>query len=348
MNTEFLTSDTPVSEQAAAWFFELADGPMDRATRQEFVGWLKRSPQHIEAFLAIAVLDQELSELPGDLDEALARLASDRTGGKAVPLDNARNSATKPIRSRPSRLAWRGLGWVAAAGVTALVLVSGLGLLSPDLEAPAAVHRTDFGEQRSIVLRDGSIVTLNTRSEVAVRFGDAERRVELVSGEAMFDVSRDARRPFVVDTGTVTLRVLGTKFSVYRKAESIRLAVVEGVVRAVRKQAPGQDILVSAGEGAVATADGTIVRRDEIDLDKAIAWTERRLIFEDVRLEDVALEFNRYNRTPLVVQDPQLAERKITSVFFANDVSALIAFLELEPDVEVDYGADAIRIRSDH
>jgi transmembrane sensor len=210
------------------------------------------------------------------------------------------------------------------------------------------VHRTDYGEQRSIALADGSIVVLNTLSEVVVRFGPEERRVELVAGEAMFDVAHDPDRPFVVGTGAVELRVLGTRFSVYRKADSVRLAVLEGVVRAAPPGAEQAHVLVRAGQGAVASLDGTIRRNHRIDLERVLAWTERRLIFDDVALADVVAEFNRYNRRPLIVQDPELAERRITSVFFANDVSALVAFLELEPDVEVLYGADAIRIQSEH
>jgi transmembrane sensor len=237
---------------------------------------------------------------------------------------------------------------VAAAGIAATAFVAALPFLTPDVTPSAVVHRTDYGEQRSIALSDGSIVTLNTRSQVAVRLDEGTRRVELVSGEAMFHVIADSRRPFVVETGAVELSVLGTRFSVYRKPDSIRLAVVEGIVRAAPREKPGEPVLVRAGEGAVATPDGVIRRNDGIDVQKAIAWTERRLIFDDVPLEDVVSEFNRYNRRPLIVQDPELAERKITSVFFANDVSALIAFLELEPDVEVDHGADAIRIRSKH
>jgi transmembrane sensor len=348
MNRQVLPPNAPVSEQAAAWFFELADGPIDRAARREFVGWLKRSPQHIDAFLAIAVLDQELSDLPGDLETALATL--DRSAPLVALVGSGNDSAndtTTPRTARRSVPVPRILGWIAAAGLAAAALVSGLTFVSREAQPPAVVHKTDFGEQRSIALSDGSIVTLNTRSEVSVGFDDSERKIELVAGEALFDVARDSRRPFMVDTGSVALRVLGTKFSVYRTEKSIRLAVVEGVVRATPNQMPDENVLVSAGEGAVAL-DGVIRHRDDIDVGKAIAWTERRLIFDDVPLEEVVLEFNRYNRTPLVVQDPQLAQRRITSVFFANDVSALIAFLELEPDVEVDYGVDAVRIRSEH
>lgn len=341
MSSEFAAPGVPVSEQAAAWFVELAEGPKDGNLRRQFVRWLKRSPQHIDSFLTIAVLEQELSELPGNIDDIMALVNAAAPG--AIPIAGGSASGKLRTHGKPARH-WRSAGWLAAAASTALAVLGSLPFLLPGDVPPTFVHRTDFGEQRSIALSDGSIVVLNTLSEVAVHYAAEVRRVELLSGQALFDVVSDPQRPFVVETGTVALNVLGTRFSVYSTPQSTRLAVVEGVVRAVSRRRPEQQVLVRAGEGAVAAADGTIDRNDDIDVAKAIAWTERRLIFEDAPLEHVISEFNRYNRRPLVVQDPELAERRITSVFFANDVSALVAFLELEPDVEVDYGADAIRI----
>jgi transmembrane sensor len=206
-------------------------------------------------------------------------------------------------------------------------------------------HTTELGEQRSIVLGDGSIVTLNTLSEATVRFDRSSRNVALITGEALFDVVSDPERPFVVETGTLSLNVIGTKFSVYRKKNSTRVAVVDGVVTAVSSRSPDQPLIVRAGEGAVATAQGVSLTDDQFDVQKAIAWTQRRLIFDGAPLAEVVAEFNRYNRTPLIVEDVALANRAITTVFNANDVSALVAFLELEPDVDVQYGDDAIRIR---
>lgn len=342
MERELAEPTLPVSEQAAAWFFELADRPNDRETRQEFVRWLKRSPAHIEAFLGIALLEQDVAGLAVGLEEALAA-----GGAAAVPLP----PPTMRAERAPPRPARRGrrMRWLAAACAALLAVAAGVRLVPVQESGPApVVHRTDYGEQRSIALADGSILVLNTLSEVAVRFRGDARRVELIAGEAMFDVASDSERPFIVAAGAVELRVLGTRFSVYRKPDSIRLAVVEGVVRAEPLGQSDEHVLVRAGQGAVASLDGAIRRNARIDLDKALAWTERRLVFEDVPLGAVVAEFNRYNRRPLIVQDPELAERKVTSVFFANDVSALIAFLELEPDVEVDYGADAVRIRSAH
>ena len=104
-------------------------------------------------------------------------------------------------------------------------------------------------------------------------------------------------------------------------------------------------MFVEAGMGAIATVEGVTLTDDQFDVEKAIAWTDRRLIFDGAPLAEVVAEFNRYNRTPLIVEDSALAKRAITTVFNAHDVSALVAFLELEPDVEVQYGEDAIRIR---
>jgi transmembrane sensor len=143
----------------------------------------------------------------------------------------------------------------------------------------------------------------------------------------------------------MSLNVIGTKFSVYRRNDSTRVAVVEGSVRAVSIGTPGEPVVVRAGEGAVATAQGISLADARFDVGKAIAWTERRLVFDGVPLAEVVREFNRYNRKRLIVEDSALANTPITTVMHAHDVSALVGFLELEPDVEVEYGDDSIRIR---
>jgi transmembrane sensor len=340
MHRDFLNATTPVSEQAAGWLFEMAEAPPDDGIRRDFVKWLKKSPQHIEEFLEIAVLEQELRRLPLDIERIMAEVRAVVRPG-AVPIrDDA--GLTKRKVTKGLRPNWQRYGWASAAGVAVVAIVFALMLVD---EPQSLVHQTDFGEQRSIQLSDGSIVTLNTRSAVEVQYGDGERRVTLLSGEAMFDVATNVSKPFVVDTGDVFLRVLGTRFSVYRRSHSVHVAVVEGSVSAVTQYLPHEQVVVRAGEGAVATAKGVTLRDGLFDVRRAIAWTEGRLIFDGARLSEVVAEFNRYNRVPLIVEDDSLAERTITTVFNAHDVRALVGFLELQPDVKVEYGAEAIRIR---
>jgi transmembrane sensor len=331
-----------IPEQAADWLLKLGEPAPTEDDRQQFMVWLKRSPQHVEEFLAIATLHQEIAEQSSSLDELMPQLKSERER-PAVPLFSKSEAAYEsPQRARPHRRHYVLWASVAAAAVVALLVTQ-----FTATEPPPVSHRTELGEQRSIVLGDGSIVTLNTLSEATVRFDRSSRKVTLLAGEALFDVARDAERPFIVETGTLSLSVIGTKFSVYRKKTSTRVAVVDGVVSAVSSTSPDQPLIVRAGEGAVATAQGVSLTDERFDVQKAIAWTDRRLFFDGAPLAEVVAEFNRYNRTPLIVEDVALANRAITMVFNANDVSALTAFLELEPDVDVQYGDDAIRIRAE-
>jgi transmembrane sensor len=329
-----------VPEQAAEWLVELAEPARTRARRREFMKWLKESPQHIEEFLRIATLQLEVAEQSSVVQDIVTELKS-RDDRCTVPLFREPvTPARLPVAERHGRA--RYLAWASAAALAVIAVVL---VRSPVFEPPPISHRTELGEQRSIVLDDGSIMILNTLSEATVQFSRATRQVTLVAGEAMFDVVSNPDRPFVVETGAMSLSVLGTKFSVYRKKNSTRLAVVEGAVSAVSRYAPGNNVVVRTGEGAVATVQGISLTDLKFDVEKAIAWTERRLIFDGAPLAEVVAEFNRYNRLPLVVEDSALANRAITTVFNAHDVSALVGFLKLEPDVEVRYGEDAIRIR---
>jgi transmembrane sensor len=335
--------NSSITEQAAEWLVELSDPGITDARRRQFMSWLKLSPQHIEEFLAIAALEQEIAEQPIALADILAEFhRAEPTppeplfGGAITPAV----AATPPRRRMRSR---RMLRWLAAASVavSALLLTQFTGV-----DAPAVRHGTAIGEQRSVALADGSIVMLNTLSQVEVRMDRSTRHVNLLAGEAMFDVVADRERPFVVQAGSVSLKVLGTKFSVYRMDAMTRLAVVEGTVQLVPNDRVADAILVGAGETLVAGREGVMPGGAGVDFETAVAWTDRRLIFNAAPLAQVVHEFNRYNAVPLVVEDSELAARPVTTVFKANDVGALVTFLELEPDVEVQHDDDAIRIRA--
>lgn len=332
-----------ISEQAAEWYVELDEPAHSAELRRRFFGWLKQSPQHIEEFLAVSQLEKAISKPSASITEILREVKT-CVRRPAVPLFTDA-AADHRIAQPVPRNRWRRAAWAAAAGIAALAVI----LLTrlPLSDAPATVHRTALGEQRSIALGDGSIVTLNTLSEVVVRFDDDARRVSLLKGEAMFDVTHDATRPFVVNAGPASVDVVGTKFSIYRKGDSTQVAVIEGTVSARSSGEPGSHIELHGGEGAVFSGSGEISREVTFDVERAVAWTERRLVFDNARLADVASEFNRYNRLQLRIDDSGLAERQITTVINAHDVRALVGFLKLQPDVEIDYGKDIIRIRTE-
>lgn len=329
----------PVPEQAAEWYVEL-DEPHGDHLRRAFFDWLKQSPRHIEEFLAIAEIERSIGDQSSSIENLVEEVRS-ATGRRAVAFVGQHRQAPGPERTGSRR--WQLAALAAAAGVAAVAVL--LSWQPHDAEAPVASHRTELGEQRSIALGDGSIMTLNTLTEAVVRFDDATRRVTLLNGEAMFEVASDLQRPFVVESGDLFVSVGGTTFSVYRKGRSARIAVVDGVVTASSNRNTGRDMELRGGEGAVFGEDGELRRDASFSLERAVAWTERVLMFENTRLADVVSEFNRYNRIQLRIDDAQLADRPVTLTRVnAHDVSSLVAFLRLQPDVRVEYRADTIRI----
>ena len=224
----------------------------------------------------------------------------------------------------------------------------------------AEAYATGTGEQRRIVLADGSAVDLNTRSRIEVDFREGSRDIHLLGGEAFFDVAKDPSRPFHVTSGTTVVRAVGTQFNVYRQSTQTVVTVVEGRVAVTESPAgsaagpatvastgspgPGAAALeLSAGQEVVVasrparradTVRTSVVRPMPTNVRAATSWRQRRLIFEDRALADVVAQFNRYNRRQLVIQDAGLAGERISGVFDADKPQDLLAFLARNGEVE--------------
>jgi len=180
-------------------------------------------------------------------------------------------------------------------------------------------------------LPDGSAVSLNTNTKVRVAYTAEERRVELLQGEAQFEVGRDAQRPFIVSAGDSHVRVVGTQFVVrLRSASDLDVLVSEGRVSI---DSPAET-LVSAGQMAL-VRDGRITTRSVDDISRRVAWTEGMLIFNGETLSEAVAEFNRYNRRQLVITDPDIASKTIGGAFKATNPDRFATALEKMFHVEV-------------
>ncbi len=334
-----------IAEQAADWYLRVEEeGGVPLAERQAFVRWLRASPAHVEEFMRVGAMHRQVAALDvtglPDVRKALRDAAAN-----VVPLESVAEEARgEAIPGGPRRYTWH---WAAAASVAVVAVVAGWLVLTPGLQtgrdSPVAgdVYETALGEQRSVLLSDGSIVELNTRSVLRVMYSDSERQVALLAGEAVFDVTKDPDRPFRVDAGTTIVEAIGTRFNVYRQNEQTVVTVVEGLVAVKRSDATVASLPPAAGDTVrlpvfelapgdqlAIPAAGEIATPTAVDADKAIAWTERRLVFDGDSLATVARELNRYNREQLVIADAALAEQPISGVFDANDPATLLSFLE--------------------
>lgn len=344
------SSRDSVVAEAAEWFATLSDGGESTEERQSFVAWLRRSNLHVEEFLRVSGLARELSRpslWPAVSREELIAQALASTDG-IVEIGRSRRTNEPVGRVRPSRARWARPWLLTMAAVSAAAALAVVVFVPRWSVWNGTRYTTSVGEMRSIVLADGSVVELNTRSSLITRFTDSVREVELERGEAIFKVAKNAARPFRVSTGSTEILALGTAFNVYAASSRTVVTVLEGRVRVSdHSRARGGAVSVGArqmelsgGEQAVIAPNRPIARVALADPAKVTLWTERRLIFEDTSLATAAEEFARYSGRRIRIEDPALAARQITGVFDASDPASLVQFLALQGDVAIREASD--------
>jgi transmembrane sensor len=324
-------SDSTVHEEAAAWLLRLNAAPDDVATFEAFEDWRDAAPEHRAAFDAV----QDSWALFGDQAAApellaLRRDALGRTGRRPEP-----------------NLGRRGL----VAGLAALALtplaVHGWRRLGPDARQTL---RTGVGEQRTVTLSDGSRVSLDANTLVKVAYSPALRLAEVVEGRAHFEVAKDKARPMRVRAGRRTVTALGTAFTVEHQGERVVVTLVEGRV-AVTETAPARGVAPPAKELApqqqlVFAANAAPRVHEAVDVERAMAWREGKLVFDDESLADAVARVNNYSRVKIVVEDAPARVLKVSGIFNAGDTPAFVEAVQSYFPVEVTTGESTIQIRS--
>lgn len=243
----------------------------------------------------------------------------------------------------------RGRRRLRFVAVATLLLVIGVGAflgLAPNGE----LYATPIGGLASVPMADGSQVILNTDSQIRIALTDTERRVELGHGEAFFEVSKDAARPFIVRAGNKRVIAVGTKFSVRREGNGIEVVVTEGKVRVEDRAAAhgarvdgSADVFLTPGSIARADDAGVLVQRKTLpEAEQQLSWRSGVLMFRDQTLAEAAAEFNRYNVRKIVIQDPSVAALKIEGNFRTTNVEAFVRLLESGFPVRAETRADQI------
>lgn len=206
--------------------------------------------------------------------------------------------------------------------------------------------RTRRGEVRRLSMDDGSEAVMNAQTRMAVRFSEAQRRVELQDGEAWFDVAKDAARPFVVATAAAQVVAVGTAFSVREAGAVTEVVVTEGTVRVTPTQG-GAALLVSAGE-TVRVDQARPPRKDALDpsrVRRRLAWREGLIMLDGETLAEAAAEFNRYNVRQIVVT-PEIAENRVVGVFRIHDEAGFAQANAELMSLNISMNGDEIRLTS--
>jgi len=322
------------------WFIEFRAGEMTLADRSRFYEWLRRSPEHIQAYLEIAEGWAELpTSDPGhriDIQELIARARE------------SRDENVVPLPVQPTATPRRpGLRMASAASLAGMTLI--LGLVVWGILSRANTYSTGLGEQRTLKLQDGSTIELNALSSVRVRLTANAREVDLKDGQALFRVAKDPARPFLVHSDGTIVRAVGTQFDVYRKRSGTVVTVLEGRVAVADSAGVGgpEPVLLAAGDQVTvpmqhkAQADPP----KHADVAVATAWVQKRLIFEETPLAEVAEEFNRYNSRRLVIVGADLQALGISGVYSSTDPDSLLGFLRAQPNIVLTEGEREIQVR---
>lgn len=243
-------------------------------------------------------------------------------------------------RRRDHRHTSRGFRGAALHAAVACSVVAAIAALlwwsNPVLDGRMLQSAT--GMQRTVALADGSRITLNSRSRLEVQLRLRSREAVLREGEALFEVSKSAWRPWTTRAGEARISVLGTVFNVRRDGESVRLTVFEG--RVAFDPGSGLDIVVvDAGKAAESRGGSLVSRPAAANLVAVGAWREQRMVFEDTPLVVAMAEAGRYRDAAIRV-DPQVASLRITGAFPTTDPERLLRLLPDAMPVVVVRAAD--------
>jgi transmembrane sensor len=285
-----------VLEQAADWQLRLQEDPQ---AREEFERWLHASAEHQRAWQKMQTLWGAL----GDLNPpAAAKPFTPLPAPAASPL---------PIHTARKRSVWPSVA--LAAGLAAVAV-----LIAPQATlALRADYHTGVAEVRTVTLKDGSLITLSPESAIRVA-NDDPRQVELLQGQAYFQVAPDPQHPFIAHAGELSVRVLGTAFNLDLQTDSAEVALEHGQVQAENTQPPLSERLMPGQRLKFSWPSGS-VERSQLDPAQVASWRSGSLFVENQTVAEIVAQLQRYTPGWIVIADPALKQRRITGVFDLNN-----------------------------
>jgi transmembrane sensor len=303
-----------VDEQAAAWFARLRAENVADEEKAAFARWLAHDRAHRQAYDDMCML----------WDDAALKQALSEAETKPPEFPRLKKQARPEQRLLLAMAACLALVFVFRVELTVLL---------------QADYATKVGEQKTVHLEDGSVVTLNTDSALAVTMRGDQRTIELLKGEAFFDVQPDARRPFVVHGDHSITRVLGTRFFVHEKGRSDEVKVLSGRVEVTDGQRWRQSVVLHGGD-AVSVARNGHSATGRLDTKLTTSWLDGYLIFEDTALGDVIEQVQRYRSGLVLFKDSSLRQLKINGRINLRDSAHILETLEKSLSVRITHLSD--------
>jgi transmembrane sensor len=316
---------------AARWQARLHAADCSPEERAAFEEWRQADPAHARAFgLADRVTDGiDHLQLVDPRFQAL--------------LDDAMKSPAKGSVAQREPRHWA-FPTTFAAGLACAMIA--LRFLPGALEAEqvAVAYESQVRAARTVHLEDGSIVQLDVASRILVSLTPQYRKIELVSGRAIFDVAHDKSRPFSVAAASSKTTALGTRFQVDLQRQQVVVTLAEGAVAI--DNAAGAVVWqeqLSPGEQLKIDVGSAMRSKSIVDPQLVTSWTQGRHAFRGTPLQEALDDVNRYSRTKVRLGDPTLAQLPVAGNFVVGDSEAVVsAFAALLPLRVVAAGNDEV------
>jgi transmembrane sensor len=352
MTEELHTDRTPhITTEACAWIAQLESGGLTSEDLAAFKEWMVRSPAHEKEIRRLAYLSSDLNVLTE----------------MALPL---RDAAVRQKRVTNGGFGNRWTGWrqFVTPALVAVIIFSGAFLImgKDSLPTDPALITAAVGGHQEVNLSDGTVLKLNTDSEIEIDFSRERRKVRLLRGEAFFQVAHDSDRPFIVYAGDKSVRAVGTAFVVRHLPKKFEVTVLEGKIELGHTPAINPDVATGVAMNQPATgtpaqlpsspskrpiqlkAGESITYTDSIQTDvivvvpereimRRLSWRNGLLDFSETPLAEVIEDMSRYTALQIEISDPELRDLKFGGIFRTDELQALFGALETTYDIKVEY-----------
>lgn len=348
-----------IDDEAATWLIMLdSDEKFSEEDKAALSEWLARSPEHAEA-----LKKYNTSWAGNNLTELL--MPARRTG-RVAGTQSGRASILFWVKS------WQSFS------VTIAVLMVGLALMfnhwweDTTLSSTNGHHATAVGQQKTITLADGSVVKLNTNSQLKVDYHNGLRNIILMQGEVYFSVAKDPARPFRVYARNSRVQAVGTAFTVYLRERDVEVYVTEGQValagihgasnpvspdpapllqqstidgyveseiESLGTLAAGQGATLKPSERVTGSVSGNTLEMapspTDDDLARRLAWRDGLLIFFGETLEQVVAEVQRYTTVRIELSTSELRSIEVGGQIRVGDNESMFKALETNFGLEI-------------
>lgn len=306
---------------AIQWFVALQSEQCSEEQKQAFQVWLSSAPKNAEYYTEAEKLWSQMDSLKS------AKIPSLKLARRA----NHKNRLGKSL--------------VRYSSLAVMILVSGL--IWQDYQSPTEYIATGIGEYKQLELADKSKLILNAGTRLQVHVSWLRREVMFLEGEAQFNVTHQALRPFTVKTGNLKITDIGTIFNIRNRPEHKSIAVLEGEV-GIAQDGKWRSVSLQAGFSRGFTANGSLLPTEKIDADNANAWIRKRLNFKHTPLSEVAMELERHHPVHFVFKDVRIGKQTISGNFDNQDLNSFLESIEQIYPINIVRKKQTLELSSHH